>query len=183
MAFCGSTRTGSFNQTVLDLAVGFATEAGADVDALSLRDFPMSLYNADDQERDGVPATAHALHERIVAADGVLVASPEYNGSFTPLLKNTVDWLSRIDWQLFQPKLMGLIAVTPGGTAGERVRAQTTEWWDSMALTVHEPFAVGRCREKIIDGVLEDEADIERLREWIPGYVRAVADFEFQPVA
>lgn len=95
LAFCGSARAGSFNQKILDVAAEGARDAGAEVTAISLRDFPMPIYDGDLETADGLPDAAVELREVFRAHDGLLIGCPEYNGTVTPLLKNTIDWVSR----------------------------------------------------------------------------------------
>lgn len=94
LAFSGSTRTQSLNQRLLDLAVAEARAAGAEVTAVSLRDFPMPLYDGD-LEANAFPAPADAFRALMIEHDGFLIASPEYNGSVSGVLKNAIDWASR----------------------------------------------------------------------------------------
>lgn len=123
IAFAGSNRNGSINRAALSLAVEGAREAGASVEVISLADFPMPLYDADWHLANGVPDAARELRARMIAADGVLVASPEYNSSITPLLKNTIDWLSQsvTDGRgagggrlPFENKIVGLMGASAG---------------------------------------------------------------------
>ncbi len=95
VAFAGSNRKGSVNRAALALAIEGAQQAGAVVDVVDLREFSMPLYDADWHLVNGVPESARALREKLRAAGGLLIASPEYNASITPLLKNTIDWLSQ----------------------------------------------------------------------------------------
>ncbi|MDH4065205.1 MAG: NAD(P)H-dependent oxidoreductase [Acidobacteriota bacterium] len=95
LAFAGSARRGSWNRRVLEVAVGGARDAGADVTVVDLADYPMPIYNADWHAEHGVPPAMLELRALMMAANGLLVASPEYNTSITPLLKNTIDWLSQ----------------------------------------------------------------------------------------
>ena len=92
----GSTRTGSHNQRLASAAFDRLTELGAQVTALNLSHYPLPLMDVDLQNTDGIPEAALELGRLIAGADGLFVASPEYNGSITPLLKNTIDWVSRI---------------------------------------------------------------------------------------
>ena len=181
VSFAGSIRRGSYNEAVLRLAESMAADAGGEVRPLRLDDYPMPLYNADFHREEGIPTETHDLFARIVDADAVLIASPEYNGGYTPLLKNTIDWLSRIDKFVLFPRLVGVIAVTPGARAGANVLAQTTAQLESMSVRVHEPFGLGHCRERVIDGVLVDEEGVERLRGWVHGYVAAAASQAADP--
>lgn len=95
LAFAGSNRKLSWNRKVLDVAVLGARDAGALVTLVSLADYPMPIYDADWHEANGVPENMRRLRELMMQADGLLIASPEYNTSITPLLKNTIDWLSQ----------------------------------------------------------------------------------------
>ncbi len=95
LAFAGSARRDSWNRKVLEVAVDGAREAGAEVTVVNLGDYPTPLYNADWHEEHGVPEAMLELRKLMVAANGLLIASPEYNTSITPLLKNTIDWLSQ----------------------------------------------------------------------------------------
>lgn len=119
LAFAGSTRKDSWNQKVLDVAVGGARNAGAEVTLVSLADYPMPLYNADWHQENGVPQSTRELRKLMMAANGILIASPEYNASITPLLKNTLDWLSQeVDGQSgsapFAGKIGGLMGASNG---------------------------------------------------------------------
>jgi NAD(P)H-dependent FMN reductase len=95
LAFAGSARKESWNRKVLDVAVAGAREAGAEVTVVNLGDYPMPIYNADWHAANGLPAGMLELRKLAMPANGLLIASPEYNASITPLLKNTIDWLSQ----------------------------------------------------------------------------------------
>src|ERR1700760_1974754 len=97
LAFSGSTRRGSFNQKLLNIAAHGAAEAGANITHISLNDYPLPIYDADLESQSGLPANAEALQKLVAEHDALLIASPEYNGGYTALLKNTLDWLSRPD--------------------------------------------------------------------------------------
>jgi NAD(P)H-dependent FMN reductase len=95
LAFAGSARRDSWNRKVLEVAVAGARGAGAEVTVVNLGDYPMPIYHADWHEEHGVPSPMLELRRLMMAANGLLIASPEYNASITPLLKNTIDWLSQ----------------------------------------------------------------------------------------
>jgi NAD(P)H-dependent FMN reductase len=96
LVFAGSTRTGSFNARLAALAAKELALTGADVTRISLVDYPLPIYNADDETESGPPANARNLKHLMMEHHGVFIASPEYNASVTPLLKNTIDWISRV---------------------------------------------------------------------------------------
>ena len=96
LVFAGSIRTGSFNARLAALAAKELALACAAVTRISLEDYSLPLYDGDDEARTGAPANAGKLKELMAAHQGVFIASPEYNASVTPLLKNTIDWISRV---------------------------------------------------------------------------------------
>lgn len=96
LVFSGSIRTGSFNARLAALAAKEFALAGAEVTHISLADFPMPLYNGDDEAKSGQPENAVKLKRMMMQHQGVFIASPEYNASVTPLLKNSLDWVSRV---------------------------------------------------------------------------------------
>jgi chromate reductase len=116
LGICGSLRKASFNRRLLEIAKDLAPDGMSIEIYKSFAEIP--VYNADDEARDGIPAAVVALREAVRAADGVLVASPEYNFSIPGGLKNAFDWLSRKD-QPFTDKPMAIMGAAAGavGTA------------------------------------------------------------------
>lgn len=119
----GSLRKGSFNTALLRAAIELAP-AELSIEVSSIRGIP--LYDGDLEAESGVPAAAAALKDRIAAADGLLLVTPEFNGSLPGVFKNAIDWLSRPGQDItrvFGSKPVGVIGATPG-PAGTRL-AQT----------------------------------------------------------
>jgi chromate reductase len=92
----GSLRAKSYNVRLAAHATKELTLADADVTRISLGDYPLPLYDADLAEKSGPPAHAVKLKQLMSVHHGVFIASPEYNASITPLLKNTIDWISAV---------------------------------------------------------------------------------------
>ncbi|MYE01784.1 MAG: NAD(P)H-dependent oxidoreductase [Alphaproteobacteria bacterium] len=118
-------RRDSFNARLARFAAREAGNAGAKATLLDLGDFDLPLYNGDLEADEGLPAGAVRLKELFLAHDGFLIASPEYNGSLSPLMKNAIDWVSRpvageppLVW--FTGKVAGLMAASPGALGGLR---------------------------------------------------------------
>ena len=125
LAFAGSARKESFNKTLLHIAVQGAESAGADVQTIDLADYPMPMFNQDLEAEQGMDPKAKEVKEMMKAADGFIIACPEYNGSITPLLKNTIDWASRAEegeapLLAYRGKTALLVAASPGGFGGMR---------------------------------------------------------------
>jgi chromate reductase, NAD(P)H dehydrogenase (quinone) len=96
LVLAGSIRTGSFNARLAAIAAKEIARAEAEVTRISLLDFPLPLYDGDHEARSGAPENAVKLKRMFCAHQGVFIASPEYNASLTPLLKNAIDWISRV---------------------------------------------------------------------------------------
>lgn len=96
LVFAGSIRTGSFNARLAANAAKQLALLEAEVTHISLADYPMPLYDADLEARSGQPENAIKLKQLFMVHGGIFIASPEYNASITPLLKNTLDWISRV---------------------------------------------------------------------------------------
>jgi NAD(P)H-dependent FMN reductase len=93
----GSLRTGSLNAKLADVAVDALVRADVDVTRISLGDFPLPIYDGDLESNSGVPKHALDLKRMIAAHHGVLIVTPEYNASLPPLVKNAIDWISRVE--------------------------------------------------------------------------------------
>jgi chromate reductase, NAD(P)H dehydrogenase (quinone) len=126
LAFAASARRESLNRKFLAVAVQAARDQGAEVTVADLNELDLPLYHGDLEDRDGLPAHAVALIALIKAHHGLLVASPEYNGMITPLLKNTIDWCSRADDNPFEGKVAAVLSASPGplGAVRSLVMAQ-----------------------------------------------------------
>lgn len=123
--FAGSLRKGSHNQKLLERAAEGAREAGADVDLVDLGAFDLPIFHGDLASGDAIPAGLHALKARLGAADAFLIASPEYNSSVTPLLKNVLDWCSiasnsEAPDRCLQGKHAAMMSTSPGRLGGIR---------------------------------------------------------------
>ena len=124
--FAGSTREGSYNRKLASLAHHIAEANGIEAVLVDLKDYPMPIYNGDLEAKNGPPERARAFKALLGEYRGVFIASPEYNSSVTPLLKNTLDWVSRVrrlDGHAFQPfagKVAALCSSSDGNFAGIR---------------------------------------------------------------
>jgi chromate reductase len=126
LAFAGSTRAGSLNQTLLDIAAELARAEGAEVTSIRLKDFDLPLYDGD-LEAAAFPEAADRLRQLFIEHDGFLIASPEYNGSISGVLKNAIDWASRprsgeslVALPAFRGKVAGVMAASIGPFGGLR---------------------------------------------------------------
>src|ERR1700710_1672788 len=125
----GSLRSGSLNAKLAAAAAHEFAQAGAEVTRISLGDFPLPIYDGDLQSRSGVPKNAVNLKRMMSAHHGVLIVTPEYNSSVPPLLKNTIDWVSRVQdahetrGQVFRERAFGIAAASGNRLGGTRALA------------------------------------------------------------
>ncbi|HJQ12800.1 MAG TPA: NAD(P)H-dependent oxidoreductase [Gemmatimonadaceae bacterium] len=119
IVFGASLREGSMNDRLATLAAKVAQEKGATVDRATMSEFECPAYDMDVELSAGLPSGAQALHDKLMAADGFIIASPEYNASMPGVLKNTIDWVSRFRPQPFNGKQGLLIAASPSMTGGK----------------------------------------------------------------
>ena len=126
LVLAGSGRDGSFNQRLADAAAAFASAQGADVKSIRLEEFDLPVYSHR-LETTEFPENARRLRALFVQHDAVLMASPEYNGSISSLLKNAIDWVSRptdgegpLALSAFRGKVAGILSASPGPYGGLR---------------------------------------------------------------
>ena len=112
IAFSGSNSEHSINQQLVVVAADLIE--GADVEVINLRDFDAPLYGIDREQEEGFPSSMVSLHKKFDEADGFLVATPEHNGSMPAVLKNTIDWLSRMEGKVFREKPTVFLSTSPG---------------------------------------------------------------------
>ena len=166
LAFGGSLRRDSFNQKLAALAAEGARATGAEVTVISLRDFPMPVFDQDFEDESGKPEAAIHLKALFASHHGLLIASPEYNSSVTAALKNAIDWVSRIDSEdeLALSALSGksavLCAASPGGLGGLRGLVHLRAILGNLGITVlPDQFALGTAHNAFApDGTLTDPA-------------------------
>ena len=170
LAFAGRARRESLNKKLIAAAAARARELGVEVSLVDLADFPLPLYDGDLESDSGIPENAAKLRTLMLEHDGLLIACPEYNGSITPLLKNTIDWTSRPAGDLrataaYRGKVAGLISASPGALGGLRGLVHVRAILSGMGvLVVPGDLAVGGAYQAFSeDGSLTDERMAGRL--------------------
>src|SRR6202163_2837474 len=157
LALCGSSRRDSFNQKLLDQAILGAHAAGAEVTSIRLADFELPIYDPDWESEHGLPQGAQALKALLDRHQGLLIATPEHNGGYTALLKNSLDWMSRADG-FPAGKVAALVSASPGLLGG--VKSQLSLQIVLSKLGVHvipESFALGAAHQAFgAEGDLRD---------------------------
>ena len=122
----GSLRTGSLNAKLAATIAVELAQAGADITRVSLADFPLPIYDGDLQAKSGVPKSAINLKRMMSSHHGVLIVTPEYNASIPSLLKNAIDWVSRVQdshetrGQVFRDRAFAIASASGGRLGGSR---------------------------------------------------------------
>lgn len=160
----GSSRKASMNRKLVTATAHVFTDAGSDVKIIDLADYEMPLYNGDYEEANGPPETAKKLIETLTACDGVFIATPEYNGCMPALLKNTIDWTTRIGMEQFSTPVYAIGSATPGPLSGIMALRQLHFILNRLgAQVVPTQLGVGRYGQAFADGgQFKDEATMSR---------------------
>jgi chromate reductase len=177
IAICGSLRKGSFNRMLMQALPGLAPAGMTITEAPPFADFP--LYNADEHNATGIPASVTTLADAVRAADGVIFVTPEYNFSIPGGLKNAIDWVSRFKDQPFKDKPVAIQSASPGPVGGARVQyhlRQTLVFLDSLTFTRPEIF-VGNCASKFDEktGALTDETTRGFVKSQLEAFAKFIA--------
>jgi chromate reductase len=172
LAFAGSTRTDSYNKKLVKISAIGATEAGADVRVIDLHDFPMPLYDGDLELKEGLPPNARKLKDIMLAHQGFLISSPEYNSSISAVFKNMIDWTSRqsegeIPLVCFKNKVAGIMSTSPGGLGGLRGLVHVRSILGNIGVIVlPDQFALAKAHEAFNeDGSLKDKKQEEQVKK------------------
>jgi chromate reductase, NAD(P)H dehydrogenase (quinone) len=178
LGLSGSLRTGSFNTALLRTAAKLMP-AGSTLEIATLHGIP--LYDGDAEARDGIPPAVQALKERIVACDGLLLATPEYNNGVPGVLKNGIDWLSRPPADIarvFGDRPVAVMGASPGGFG--TVLAQNA-WLPVFRTLGTRPWFGGRLMVaragQVFDetGAMIDEKMKAQLQQFLQGFVAWLA--------
>jgi len=175
--FSGSLRQGSYNRALLRAAVALMP-ADSRLEVASIQPFP--LYNGDDEAAHGVPPAVSAVKDAIAGADGLLIATPEYNNSIPGVAKNAVDWLSRPPADIarvFGGKPVALMGASPGGFGTilsqnawlPVLRTLGAELWTGGRLLVSRANTIFDAEGNIVDSRTND-----LLRSFLQGFVDSI---------
>jgi NAD(P)H-dependent FMN reductase len=172
LVFAGSIRTGAWSGLTADAAARELAALGASVTRISLADYPMPIMDEDLQREQGIPKYAMALGRMIAGHDGMLIASPEYNASIPPLLKNAIDWVSRISEDEGKPlkpyagKVAALCSSSTGKFAGIRCINHLRAVLVNLGLqVVSQQCSIGEAALAFeADGTFRDERSVRAMR-------------------
>jgi len=168
----GSLRSGSHNAKLAMAAAHEFALAGADVTRISLADYPLPIYDGELQAKSGVPKNAANLKRMMGSHHGVVIVTPEYNSSVPPLLKNTIDWITRVQdphearGQVFREKPFAIAAASASRLGGTRALAALRLILTACHATVIPNQLALSFADEAYDDMdrLKNQADIDALK-------------------
>jgi NAD(P)H-dependent FMN reductase len=186
LCFAGSTREGSYNKKLARLAQHIASANGVEAVFVDLIDYPMPLYNGDLEAKDGPPIKAREFKALLGEYQGVFIACPEYNSSVTPLLKNTLDWVTRVrakgesGLEVYRSRVFAISGASPGyyGAMRSLLHLRQILAVGVGATVIPQQLALPRAGDAFeADGSLKDEAQQKQLADVVEKLVVAARKF------
>ncbi len=159
LAFAGSNSKQSINARLINSVVGMVDFA--EVDNISIRSFDLPLYGIDYEKEIGIPDDAHKFNDLIKKADAFIISTPEHNGSLPVAFKNVIDWVSRIDNDIFNDKPMVLLSSSPGKRGGLSSLGHAESILSRLGAEILGTYAFGSFKERYNNGSLDEEAQLE----------------------
>ncbi|MDX2361292.1 MAG: NAD(P)H-dependent oxidoreductase [Crocinitomicaceae bacterium] len=159
IAFSGSNSKSSINQQLITVVAELVE--GSEVEVIDLRDFPAPVYGIDLEMEEGMPAKMVELNGKLAEADGFIISSPEHNGSMPAVLKNTIDWLSRIEQKVFNDKPTIFMSTSPGPRGGMSALEHLVAIMPYRGAKVVGSYSLGSFGENLVDGKLNADKHSE----------------------
>lgn len=179
--FAGSLRKDSFNKKLAKNAQKIANDLGVETTFIDLDDYKMPLYNGDLEENSGIPVNAKKIKDMMIANDALFITSPEYNSSFSGVLKNTIDWVSRphkhdeVSLQAFDNKVAAIASASPGALGGLRGLVPLRIMLSNIKVTViSNQYALAKANE-----AFDENGDIKnpQQKEALENVVKKLIEF------
>jgi len=176
LVFGASLRTDSVNARLASLVARLVADAGATADLASMADFEMPLYSGDAEAAQGPPRGALELRDRMERCDGFVISSPEYNASMPGVLKNAIDWVSRVRPQPFKDKNAMLVSASPSLVGGNRGLWSLRVPLEHLGTRVYpDMFSLANAYQGFTDsGHLSDALLQQRLSDTVGSFLRLV---------
>ncbi|MEQ6124815.1 NAD(P)H-dependent oxidoreductase [Pseudotenacibaculum sp. MALMAid0570] len=161
LAFAGSTSSTSINKKLATYAASLLNDTEFEV--IDMNDYNVPLFS-EDEEKNGFPNAIKELAKKLHSVDGFIVSLAEHNGSYAAAYKNTTDWLSRVERNMFNGKPMLLMATSPGGRGGVGVLAAAKAYYPHAGAQVVEDFSLPKFYDNFQEGRITEEELNETLK-------------------
>ena len=179
LCFAGALRAGSVSKQLVQEAIRILSEQhGVTADYLDLKEYPFPVYDTDIEQSQGIPDSIRLLAQRVSAANALIIASPEYNGGISSVLKTVIDWLSRVKPMPLKGKFLLLLSASPSGTGGVMGLWHTRLPFEALGVHVFPLMvAVPRAQNAFNeDGRLTDTKAEQKLLDVISDFVGHVGN-------
>ncbi|MBU2973245.1 NADPH-dependent FMN reductase [Zobellia sp. B3R18] len=140
ITMAGSNSQKSINKKLLSYTSGLLENTK--IISIDLNDYVLPIYGVDYEEENGIPTAVRRLNELMDEADGFMISLAEHNGSYTAVLKNTIDWLSRVNIKIWREKPLLLLATSPGGRGGKTVLESAKAYFPFLGAKVIADFSL-----------------------------------------
>jgi chromate reductase, NAD(P)H dehydrogenase (quinone) len=182
LVFSASLRADSLNTKLAHLVALHAKQRGATVDLAEMTAFDCPSYDGDREKRDGIPAGAQALHDRLLGNDAFVIVAPEYNASMPGHLKNVIDWTSRFRPQPFDSRHCLLLSASPALSGGNRGLWALRIPLEHLGTRVFpDMFSLSMAHKAFGEGALADAALQQRLEKNIDAFLELVEAAKHYP--
>ena len=161
LAFSGSNSKASLNQRLVTLSSELINDENLNIEVISLRDYEAPIYGIDKEMDEGFPHSMKELKRKFDEVDGFLVSTPEHNGSMPAVLKNTIDWLSRMGGKVFQDKPTVFLSTSPGPRGGRSALEHLVAIMPYRGAKIVGHYSLGSFEENVVDGKLKESIEQE----------------------
>lgn len=155
VTIAGSNSQKSINKLLIEYAASLLKEV--EIITIDLNDYILPIYGEDFEAENGIPTAVKRLDEIIDSADGFVISLAEHNGSYTAVFKNIIDWLSRINMQIWRERPMLLFATSPGGRGGATVLQAASAYFPFLGGKIIETFSLPSFYDNFKEGEVIEE--------------------------
>lgn len=155
VTIAGSNSQKSINKLLIEYAASLLKEV--EIITIDLNDYVLPIYGEDFEAENGIPTAVKRLDEIIASADGFIISLAEHNGSYTAVFKNSIDWLSRINMQIWRERPMLLFATSPGGRGGATVLQSASAYFPFLGGKIIETFSLPSFYDNFKEGEVIEE--------------------------
>ena len=155
VTIAGSNSQKSINKLLIEYAASLLKEV--EIITIDLNDYILPIYGEDFEAENGIPTAVKRLDEIIDSADGFVISLAEHNGSYSAVFKNILDWLSRINMQIWRERPMLLFATSPGGRGGATVLQSASAYFPFLGGKIIETFSLPSFYDNFKDGEVIEE--------------------------
>ncbi len=155
ITLAGSNSQKSINKSLLSYTSSLLENV--EIISIDLNDYVLPIYGVDFEAENGIPTAVKRLNERLSKADAIIISLAEHNGSYTAVFKNTLDWLSRLDMNIWKEKPMLLMATSPGGRGGITILQSASAYFPFLGAKIIETYSLPSFYDNFKEGEIIEE--------------------------